>query len=315
MKAVVYEKNGSPEVLHLRQVDKPVPASNEVLVKIHAASLNAADYRSIRMGNIPKSKVFGADIAGRVESAGCQALRFKAGDEVFGDLSGCGFGGLAEYAAVPENLLAKKPGGVTFEDAAALPMAAVTALQGLRDRGRVQVGHRVLVYGAGGGVGTYAVQLAKTFGAEVTAVCSPYNVELVRSLGADHVLDYTTQDFEKQGVKYDLILAVNGSQPLSAYRRALAPKGTLVIVGGGLPQLINGFLMGPLLSTGGRKIRLLAARPDAQDLEYVIKLVENGKIRPVIDRCYPLEGTPAAMQYLSQGHARGKVIISIVQGY
>ncbi len=312
MKAVVYEKSSLPDTLVLREVEKPVPGENEVLVKIHAVSINAADYRSLRMGIIPKRKIFGADIAGQVESAGKAVTKFKPGEDVFGDISGCGFGGFAEYAAVPENYLAPMPAGVSYQNAAAVPMAALTALQGLRDRGGLQAGQKVLIYGAGGGVGTFAVQLAKHFGAQVTAVCGEDNVPIVQSLGADRVIDYAREDVLQSGVQFDLILGINGRRPLAEYRRALAPKGIFVMVGGELSQVINSLVFGGLLSLGGKKVHTLAAKPNADDLAFVIKLVAQGKVRPVIDRCYPLSETAAAMRYAGQGHARGKVVISVV---
>jgi len=312
IKAVIYDKSGSPDVLQLREVEKPFARDNEVLVNIVASSVNAADYRSMRMGIIPKRKIFGGDITGRVEAVGKNVKKIKVGDDVFGDISGCGFGGFAEYVSVPERVLALKPAGVTFEDAAAVPMAAVTALQALR-KGSIQPGQKVLIYGAGGGVGIFALQLAKYFAAEVTAVCSSKNLELVRSLGADHVIDYTKEDFFKSGRHFDLILAVNGNRPLSVYKRALAPKGVFVMVGGALSQVIKTMLFGAFMSIGGKKIRFLAAKPNTKDLEYIIKLVEGGKVKPVIDRHYPLQETAEAVRYISEGHALGKVIITVVQ--
>lgn len=313
MRAIVYEKSNSPDVLVLRELEKPVPNDNEVLIKIAAVSINAADYRSMRMGTIPKRKIFGADVAGRVESVGRSIKKFKVGDEVFGDLAGNGLGGFAEYVTAPEFLLALKPASLSFVDTAAVPMAAVTALQGLRDLGKIRAGQEVLICGAGGGVGAFAVQLAKHFGAEVTAVCGPHNVEIVRSLGADRVIDYSKEDFRAGGERYDLVLAVNGSQSLSAYRGVMAPKGILVMVGGALTQIFSVMLFGWLHSLDGKKMRLLAAKPSAGDLEFIIQLVEDGKVKPVIDKIYPLEETAEAIKYLSQGHARGKVVIEVVQ--
>lgn len=313
MKAVVYDKSSAPNVFSFREVEKPIPHDGEVLVKIFAASINAADYRSARMGIIPKRKIFGADIAGRVEAIGANVAKFKVGDEVFGDLSGCGFGGFAEYAAAPETALASKPAGVSDEAAAAVPMAALTALQALRNKGNIRPGQKVLIFGAGGGVGTFAVQLAKYFGADVTAVCSPKNVDLVRSIGAAHVIDYTKQDILASSHRFDLILAVNGNNPLRDYKRALAPGGILVVIGGALPQVVKSMLFGGIFSIGGKKIRTLAAKQDTKDLELIIQLVQEGKITPIIDRHYPLQQTAEAMQYISQGHARGKVIINVVQ--
>ena len=313
MKAVLYDKRSSPNVLVIRKVGKPEPNNNQVLVKIFAASVNAADYRSMRMGIIPERKIFGADIAGRVEAAGKNIEKFKVGDEVFGDISGCGFGGFAEYVAAPETALVLKPASMSFEEAAALPMAAITALQALRDQGNIKPGQKVLICGAGGGVGTFAVQLAKNFGAEVTAVCSPKNLELARSLGADHVIDYTKEDFIESGHCYDLVLAVNGNHPFSAYKHALVPRGIFVLVGGALSQVVKTMLFGAFMSLGGKKIRFLAAKPSTKDLEFIIKLVEEGKVKPIIHRRYPLHETAEAMRYLMQGHAQGKVIINVVQ--
>jgi NADPH:quinone reductase-like Zn-dependent oxidoreductase len=312
MKAVVFEKSNSPEVLVYRDVEKPGPNNAEVLIKIHAVSINAADYRSMHLGIIPKRKIYGADIAGTVEATGTSCQKFKVGDEVFGDLSGCGFGGFAEYVTAPESALAFKPASVSFEDAAAVPMAAITALQGLREQGQIRPGQRVLIYGAGGGVGTFAVQLAKYFGTNVTAVCSAKNVELARSLGADHVIDYAEEDVFRRGEHFDLILAVNGNQPLSVYKRALVPRGIYVMVGGALSQVIPSLLFGALLSIGSKKMLFLAAKPNPKDLEFIIQLVEEGKVKPVIERCYPMHETAEAMRYVSQGHARGKVVIQVV---
>jgi 2-desacetyl-2-hydroxyethyl bacteriochlorophyllide A dehydrogenase len=314
MKAVVYEKGNAGKGLVFREVEKPVPGAGEVLVKLYYTSINAADYRSMRMGLIPKNKIFGSDIAGVVEAVGGNVHRLKVGDEVFGDLSGAGFGGFAEFVTAPENLLALKPGGVPFDQAAALPMAALTALQALRDKGEIQPGKKVLIYGAGGGVGTFAVQLAKHFGAEVSAVCSSNNADLVRALGADEAIDYRKEDITKSGKKFDLILGINGSQSLLTYQRMLTPKGIFVMVGGALSQVIKTLVFGSFLSLGSKKMRSLAAKPNTQDLELMIKLVESGQIKPVIDRYYPLVETAEAMKYLNQGHARGKVVIKINNG-
>jgi 2-desacetyl-2-hydroxyethyl bacteriochlorophyllide A dehydrogenase len=312
MKAIVYDKSKYPDILAVRDVEKPVPQDNEVLVKIHAVSLNAADYRSMQMGIIPKRKIFGADIAGRVEDVGKNIKNFKVGDEVFGDIARSGFGGLAEYAVAPERLLALKPSNVSFEDAAAIPMASVTALQALRDLGNIQKGQKVLICGAGGGVGNFAVQLAKYFGAEVTAVCSKENADIVRSIGADTVIDYKKEDFTKSGKHYDLVLAVNGNHSLFAYRRTLTSHGVFVMAGGSLSQLFSTIIFGSLLSIGSKKIRHLSTKHNRKDLELVMKLVEAGKVKPIIDRRYPLDRTAEAMRYLSEGHARGKVIITVI---
>ncbi len=311
MKAVVYNKKGLPDKLMYCDVEKPKPNDNEVLIKTVAVSVNAADYRSMRMGIIPKRRIFGADIAGRVESVGKNIRQFKPGDEVIGDLSDCGFGGFAEYAVAPEKILILKPAKIFFEDAVALPMAAVTALQALRDKGNIQKGQNVLIVGSGGGVGTFAVQLAKYFGAVVTAVCSTKNVEQTYSLGADYVIDYTKEDFIKGNRYYDLILAVNGNRPLSAYKRILNPNGIYVMVGGALLQIFNSILFGWLMSFGSKKMRSLAAKSNRKDLEFIVKLVADGKIKPVIDRRYSLDKTADAMRYLGEGHAQGKVVINV----
>lgn len=311
MKAVIYEKGNSPDSLVYREVDKPVPGDNEVLVKIHAAAVNAADSRSIKMGAIPKRKIFGSDIAGQVEAVGKNVRRFKAGDEVLGDISACGMGGFAEYVVVPETPLVHKPAAVSFETAAAVPMSAVTALQGLRNLGCITPGKKVLIYGAGGGVGTFAVQLAKYFSAEVTAVCGEKNMQVIRSLDVNHVINYLEHDITQIGGEYDLVLVVNGNHPLSAYRRLLAKGGVCVLSGGALNQVIKAVLFGGILSLGGKKLRSLSAKPDAEDLEFVIRLVEEGKINPVIDRRYPLAETAEAVRYQSSGHAMGKIIIEV----
>ncbi|MCX8129735.1 MAG: NAD(P)-dependent alcohol dehydrogenase [Clostridia bacterium] len=311
MKAVVYDKRNSTNTLVYQEVEKPIPNDNEVLVKIFASSINAADYRSMKMGIIPKQKIFGADIAGRIEALGKNTNKFRIGEEVLGDISNFGFGGFAEYVAVPESALVLKPANVSFVTAAAIPMAAVTALQALRDKGNVQPGHKILICGAGGGVGTFAVQLAKHFGAEVSAVCGGENVKVVQSLGADHVVNYNKDDFTKGSKLYDLVLAVNGNHTISVYKRMLALKGVFVLVGGALTQVVKTMLFGTFMSMGSRKMRFLAAKPNVKDLEYIIKLVEDGKVKPVIDRCYPIHETAEAVQYLSKGHAKGKVVINV----
>ena len=322
MKAVVYTKYGSPDVLQLKEVEKPTPKDNEVLIRIHAASANAADWHLLRGDPFllrlgygllkPNTTILGADIAGRVEAVGNNVTQFQPGDEVFGDLSGCGLGGFAEYVSVPEHAVISKPASMTFEEAAAVPMAAVTALQGLRDKGQIQPGHKVLIHGASGGVGTFAVQIAKAFRAEVTAVCSTRKVDLVRSIGADHVIDYTQEDFTKNGQRYDLILAANGNRSMFEYKRALAPTGRYVVTGGSMAQLFQAMLLGPLLSTAGRQnMGNVLARPNQKDSACMKELLEAGKVIPVIDRCYPLSETAEAIRYLEAGHARGKVVITV----
>jgi len=311
MKAIIYDRRHSPETLSMREVAKPAPGEGQVLVRLVNTSINAADYRSMSMGIIPKSKIFGADVAGVIEALGRNVRQFGVGDAVFGDLSGVGFGGFAEYVAAPENVFALKPAGVPFDQAAAVPMAALTALQALRDKGEIKPGKKVLIYGAGGGVGNFAVQLAKYFGAEVTALCGSGNVDLVRSLGADLVIDYIQEDITQSGKKFDLVLGINGRQSLRAYQRLLAPKGIFVVVGGALSQVLKTMIFGSLMSLGDRKMRFLAARPSPKDLAFVIRLVEEGKVKPVIDRTYPLHQTADAVNYLQKGHARGKVLISM----
>jgi len=324
MKAIIATKYGSPDVLELLEVEKPTPKPNEVLVKIEAAAVNAGDWHLLRADpflirfmyglTAPKHPILGSDMAGTVEAVGTDVTQFQPGDEVFGDLSGSGFGAFAEYATAPENRLAHKPAGLTFEEAAAVPVAAVTALQALRDHGLIQPGKKVLINGASGGVGTYAVQIAKALGAEVTGVCSTGKMEMVRSLGADHVIDYTQEDFTKNGQRYDLILAANGYQPLSAYERALSPQGIYVMSGGATAQMFQAMLLGPLKSKKeGKQMGNLLVKPTQADMLFMKELLEAGKVVPVIDRRYPLSQVPDAIRYLEAGHAKGKVVISLDQ--
>ena len=324
MKAIVYEKYGLPEdVLQLKDVAKPAPKDNEVLVKIHAASVNTADWYMLTGKPLiarassgltkPKNPTLGADIAGRIEALGRNVQTFTVGDEVFADLSGVGLGGFAEYVCVPENVLAKKPASLTFAEAAAVPMAAITALQSLRDHGKIQAGQKVLINGASGGVGTFAVQLARHFGAEVTAVASAGKADMLRGLGAHHVIDYTSENFTQNGQQYDLILGVNGYHPLAHYKRALSPAGIYVATGGSMAQIFQAMLLGPLMAIGSRKkLASMTARVNAEDLAFVSDLLEAGSVKPVIDRCYDLSETAAALGYVGQKHAKGKVIINIV---
>jgi NADPH:quinone reductase-like Zn-dependent oxidoreductase len=322
MKAIVYTEYGSPDVLAIKEVANPAPKADEVLVKIYAASANAADLHLLRADPFlarlssgllkPKRTILGADIAGRVEAVGSSVKQFKPGDEVFGDLSGCTWGGFAEYVCACESALVLKPARATFEEAAAVPMAAVTALQALRDKGKIQAGQKVLINGASGGVGTFAVQIAKSFGADVTGVCSTGKLEMVRSIGADQVIDYSQEDFTRNGQRYDLILAANGFHPIADYRRALSPTGTYVMSGGPMAQLTQAMLQGPWLSMfGTQKMGNLLAKPNKDDLLYVKGLIEGGKVVPVIDRCYPLTEVPQALRYLEEGHAKGKVVITV----
>jgi len=311
MKAVVFNKKGSPEKLIFSEVIKPEPTDDEVLIKIRAVSANAADYRSIKMGIIPRKKIFGADIAGCIESVGKNITKCKPGDEVIGDLSDCGFGGFAEYAVAPEKVLITKPPIISFVEAAALPMAGITALQALQNKGNIREGKKVLIVGSSGGVGTFAIQLAKYFGAEVTGVCSSGNVEQTRYLGADYVIDYTKEDFTKGNNRYDLILAINGNKSLFAYKRILTRNGIYVMVGGYLSQIFRSIIFGWAMSLGSRKMRYLAAKSNKNDLEFLCKLLEKGRIKPVIDRCYSLEKTADAIRYLSEVHSPGKVVITV----
>jgi NADPH:quinone reductase-like Zn-dependent oxidoreductase len=323
MKAIVCTKYGPPDVLQFKEVDKPAPKEDEVLVKIHAASVNAYDWHLLTadiflvrlMGGglfKPKQTIPGADIAGRIEAVGINVKQFKPGDDVFGDIAGRGSGSFAEYASVPESALALKPANLSFEEAAAVPMAAITALQGLRDEGQIQQGQKVLIQGASGGVGTFAVQIAKSFGVEVTAVCSTRNLDQARSLGADYVIDYTKEDFTKSGKQYDLILAANGYHPLPAYKRALTPKGIYVMAGGTMAQIFQAMLLGSLMSkTGGKKMGGVSAKQSQKDLIILKELLEAGKVVPVIERRYPLSDTKEALRYLGEGHARGKVVITV----
>lgn len=311
MKAALYDRKGSPEKLCLKEIDKPVPGVNEVLIRVHVVSLNAADYRSMKMGIIPKRRIFGADVAGTVESVGKNTAVFKPGDEVMGDLASYGFGGLAEYVTAPEEALIFKPGQVSFEEAATLPLAGITALQALRNKGNIQKGQKVLIVGSAGSVGTFAVQLAKYFGAEVTGVCSTKNIDQTLSIGADYAIDYTKEDFWNRNERYDLILGVNGNYPLFAYRRTLISNGRYVMIGGSLSQIFKSLVFGRFLSLGSKKMESLAAKPNKQDLEFLGSLLENGSIKPVIERRYTLERSADAMNYLSQGHSTGKVIITV----
>jgi NADPH:quinone reductase-like Zn-dependent oxidoreductase len=313
MKAMVYSKKVVPHAMQLTEIEKPVPASGQALVRIHSVSLNAADYRSMQMGIGPKSGIFGADIAGRIEAVGPDTKKFQIGDAVFGDLSVHDFGGLAEYVTAPETLLSAMPDTVTFEQASAVPMASITALQGLRDKGGIKAGHRVLIVGASGGVGLFAIQLAKEFGTHVTAVCSSTKAELASSLGADAVIDYIRTPLKTLPGHYDIILAINGNYPLHTYRKLLAPGGTCVMIGGALAQIARFFLLGPFLSIGKRKLCMLAAKASAEDLAFVMKLVEEGRVRPVIDRRYSLPEAWEAYEYIKAGHSAGKVVVNVMR--
>jgi NADPH:quinone reductase-like Zn-dependent oxidoreductase len=320
MKAITYTKYGPPDVLRLEEVEKPSPKDDEVLVKVHASSVNALEWRRFTLpfvlvrvmgGGIrePKNTRLGADLAGRVEAVGANVKQFQPGDDVFGIRRGA----FAEYVCVPEKFLAPKPANLSFEAAASVPLAALTALQGVRDRSQIQRGQRVLINGAGGGVGTFAVQIAKSFGAEVTAVCGTGNLDTARSIGADHVIDYTKEDFTRNGQQYDLIVAVNGYHPILDYWRSLKPNGHYVVLGGALGQMLQTLLLGPVLSLrGNKKMRGMMTNLNQKDLVFIKELLEGGKIVPVIDRRYPLADVPDAIRYLLEGHPRGKVVITVV---
>ena len=322
MKAIVYTQYGSPDVLRLQEVEKPAPKDDEVLVKVQAASVNALDWhlltadiflvRLMGMGLFnPKNLILGADIAGQVEAVGKNVQQFRPGDEVFGDI---GHGGFAEYVTVPERVLALKPAKLSFEAAAAVPVAALTALQGLRDSGKIQAGQKVLINGAAGGVGTFALQIAKAFDAEVTAVCSTRNMEQARNLGADHVIDYTKENFIQSGQRYDLIFAANGYHPLAAYKQALTPKGNYVMAGGKTRQIFEAMLLGSWMSEkDGRTMGNVSAHISQEDMQTITELLESGKVVPVIDKRYPLTEVAEALRYLGSGHARGKLVIKVVQ--
>lgn len=323
MKAMVRDAYCSPDALRLGDIDKPVAGDDDVLVRVHAAGVDQGVWHLVtglpyvvRVAGFgllrPGSRVPGLDVAGRVEAVGRNVTRFRPGDEVFGT---CG-GSFAEYACAREDRLAGKPANVTFEQAAAVPASAVAALQGLRDRGQVRAGQRVLVIGAGGGVGTFAVQLAKALGADVTGVCGTTKTDLVRSIGADDVIDYTREDFADGARRYDLILDTAGRRPLPRLRRALTPRGTLVIVGGegggrwlqGTDRQLRALLLAPFVR---QRLRVLMSAEREEDLRYCGELIEAGEVTPIVDRTYPLSEVPEAIRYLRGGHARGKVVITV----
>ncbi len=317
MKAFIREKYGPPETLRLAEVEKPAPNADEVLVKVRGISVNAADWHCMRGKPLfsratlgfwrPKHKILGVDIAGQVEAVGSGVTRFKPGDEVYANLLDHGYGGFAEYVSVPVDVMSLKPGSLSFEEAAAVPMAAVTALQGLRHHGEVQPAQKVLINGTSGGVGTFAVQIAKSYGPEVTGVTSTPNIDLVRSLGADHVVDYTTTDFIRSGRRYDLILDTVGNRSVSDLRRGLTERGKAAVTGFTTMAKLIGVSL-----RGGRDVAMVKAAVAAKDLEFLSKLIEAGKVRPQIDRRYPFADLPAAIAYLEQGRARGKVVVGVV---
>jgi NADPH:quinone reductase-like Zn-dependent oxidoreductase len=324
MKAIVRSRYGSPDVLELTDIDKPVVGDDGVLVRVRAASLNQADLDYLygkplltRMGTgfrKPRNRGQGLDVAGQVEGVGKDVTRFQPGDEVFGDLTQFGYGAFAEYACAPERAWAHKPAGLTFEEAATIPQAAILALQGLRGGRRIKPGDRVLINGASGSVGPFAVQIAKAYGAQVTGVCSTTKVEMVRRLGADHVIDYTREDYTRSAQRYDWIVDVAGNRSILECRRALEPEGVYVMVGGPTARIFGALFLGPLISrVGSRKMGLMMWwKPfKTEDVVLLKELIDAGKIKPVIDRRYPLHEVAEALRYLDEGHARGKVVITV----
>jgi NADPH:quinone reductase-like Zn-dependent oxidoreductase len=322
MKAIIQIRYGAPsEVLVLREAEKPTPKDDEVLIKVQAASVTFGDLAAVKgepfiarlsLGiREPKIKTPGKDVAGLVEAVGSMVRLFKPGDKVFGDLSESGWGAYAEYVSVPEDVLVHMPGNLSFEEAAAVPESGVVALQGLQDKGKIQSGQKVLICGASGGIGTFAVQIAKSFDTEVTGVCSTRNLDLMKSLGTDHVIDYTREDFSQQEKTYDLILATAGYRSIFDYKRALAPGGHYVVTGGDMAQIFQPMLLGSWISSEGRKMTNLSMKPNKKDLTFLKELIEAGKVSPVIDRSYPLSKLPKALQYYGEGRSRGKVVVTI----
>jgi NADPH:quinone reductase-like Zn-dependent oxidoreductase len=320
MKAIVYTKYGLADVLELKEVAMPTPTDEEVLIKIKAVSLNRTDWEGLtgkplyaRFGGFlkPRNKILGSDIAGRVEKVGKNHTQFQAGDEVFGDIMGR-MGGFAEYVCARGSVMALKPTGMTFEEAAAIPQAAVIALQGIRDKGQLQPGQKVLINGGGGSVGMFAIQFAKLYGAEVTAVDTTAKLDFMRSLGADHVIDYTREDFTKNGKQYDLIIDPIAHRPVFAYRRALAPGGSYYFVGGTIGLIFQILFFGGLIKKiTGKKIRILKVLPNQKDLVTITEFCQVGKIIPVIDKHYRLSEVPEALRYLGDCHAKGKIVINL----
>jgi NADPH:quinone reductase-like Zn-dependent oxidoreductase len=323
MKAIVYQKYGPPDVLQLEDVEKPLVKDDGVLIRVHAASVNRSDWESltahpryVRLSGgflKPRDTILGSDIAGRVEAVGRSVTQFQPGDEVFGDVLWHGMGGFAEYVSVPESApLVLKPTSITFDEAAAIPQAAVLALQGLRHKGEIEPGHVVLINGAGGGGGTFAIQIAKLLGAEVTGVDNTLKLDMMRSIGADHVIDFTHEDFTKRSNGYDRILDFAAHGSILALKRALRPQGTYSVVGGSVPRLLQTLVLGSLISaTGSKKMSVLIARPNREDLTYMAALVEAGKVTPIIDRRYELSEVPEALRDLGEGRVKGKAVITV----
>lgn len=322
MKAIVYTRYGPPDVLQIKDVDKPAPKDDEVLVKVHAASINSWDWDMLTGRPVEyrflsglfkpkKTNILGCDIAGRIEAVGKNIKLFSPGDDVFGDLCEGSWGGFAEYACARENELTLKPAGMTYEDAAATPQAGLLALQGLCEKREVQPGQRILINGAGGGVGTFAIQLAKSFDAEVTGVDSTAKLDMMSALGADHVIDFTREDFTRNGTCYDLILDVKTDRSIFDYRRALSADGMYVTVGGGTARILQLVFLGSLISmAGSRKLTLIMHKPN-KNLHILGELFDSGKVKPVVDRCFPLTETAEAFQYYAKGHFKGKIVITV----
>jgi len=322
MKAVIYTKYGPPDVLQLKDVEKPTPEENEVLIKVYATSINSWDWAMLTGRPLEyrfmsgllkpgKTKILGCDIAGRIEAVGKNIKQFHPGDDVFGDLCEGNWGGFAEYVCARESELTLKPAGMTFEEAAATPQAGLLALQGLCNKGEIKPGQNILINGAGGGVGTFAIQLAKSFGAKVTGVDSTDKQDIIRSLGADHVIDYTQEDFTRNGKCYELILDVNTDRSIFDYRRVLSPDGNYVTVGGKSARILQLVFFGPLISmSGNKKLTLILHKPN-KGLNILNELFEAGKIKPVVDRCFPISKTAEAFRYYGEGHFKGKVVITL----
>lgn len=317
MRAIVYHKYGTPDVLKLEEVDKPIPRDDEVLIKVYAVSINDWDLglldgdfinRVLNGLRKPKKKILGSDIAGRIEAVGKNVTQFKPGDEVYGDLSGR-WGGFAEYVCASENALALKPPTMSFAQAAAIPQAAMLAVQGLIDKGKIKEGQKLLINGAGGGVGTFGIQIAKLYGVEVTGVDNTGKMYMLRSMGFDHVIDYTKEDFTKNGKHYDLILDVKSNRSMFSYARALIPNGVYVTVGGSTARLLQALLLAPLIRIIYKKYIRIVALKTNKDLAYMNKLFESGKVKPVIDGPYKLEEVPAAFRLFAKGEHKGKVVI------
>ena len=322
MKAVVYTQYGSPDVLQFKEVQKPAPRDDDVLIKVHAASVNSWDWDMLTgrplayrffsgMRKPKKTKILGCDIAGRIEAVGSKITQFDPGDDVYGDLCEGSWGGFAEYVCARENELTLKPAGMTFEEAAATPQAGLLALQGLCEKREIQPGQRILINGAGGGVGTFAIQMAKAFGAEVTGVDSTGKLDMMRSLGAHHVIDYTQEDFTRNGKFYDLILDVKTDRSIFDYRRVLKANGIYVTVGGRSARILQLVFLGSLISMiGSKKLTLIMHKPN-KNLNMLNELFESGKIKPVVDRCFPLSETAGAFRYFGEGHFKGKVVVTV----